>query len=46
MDIFKSTNRMTQQKFRLKKGIYIVKVYIDFDTEWEVDFDVNLAIYS
>lgn len=30
----------------MKVGTYIVKVRIDFDPNFEKDFDVNLAIYS
>lgn len=27
-------------------GVYIVKVRIDFNPQWEKDFDVNLAVYA
>lgn len=30
----------------MKPGVYIVKVRIDFDAQWEKDFDVNLAVYA
>lgn len=30
----------------MKPGVYIAKVLIDFDAQWEQDFDVNLAIYG
>lgn len=43
---FQSNARTTQQKFNLKPGTYIVKVRIDFDPQWEKDYDVNLAIYA
>lgn len=43
---FQSNARTTQQKFNLKAGNYIVKVRIDFNPQWEKDYDVNLAIYA
>ena len=43
---FQSAERTTQQKYGMKVGTYIVKVRIDFDPNFEKDFDVNLAIYS
>lgn len=43
---FQSAERTTQQKYGMKVGTYIVKVRMDFDPNFEKDFDVNLAIYS
>jgi hypothetical protein len=43
---FQSNARTTQQKFNLKPGTYIVKVRVDFNPQWEKDYDVNLAIYA
>lgn len=43
---FQSADRTTQQKYGMKVGTYIVKVRIDFDPNFEKDFEVNLAIYS
>ncbi len=43
---FQSDERTTQQKYGMKVGTYIVKVRIDFDPNFEKDFEVNLAIYS
>lgn len=41
-----SNQRTTQQKYRMNPGFYIVKVTINFDPQWEKDFDVNLAVYA
>jgi len=30
----------------MKAGTYIVKVLIDFDSKFEKDYDVNLAVYA
>lgn len=43
---FADDKRTTQKKYRLTPGIYIVKVLMDFDSKFEKDFDVNLAIYA
>ena len=38
--------RTTNQTFKLKPGIYIAKVNINFIKKWEKDYEVNLAIYA
>lgn len=30
----------------MKPGVYIVKVLINFDPQWEKDYDVNFAVYA
>ena len=30
----------------MKPGTYIVKVHINFDPNWEKDYDVNFAVYA
>ena len=46
MQGFKNNARTTQKKYKMNVGTYIVKVRIDFNPQWEKDFDVNLAVYA
>ena len=41
-----SSRRTLFKGYSLDAGEYIVKVKIDFDSRFEKDFDVNLAIYA
>ena len=41
-----SSSRTTSNKYKLSPGIFIVKVLIEFDPNYETDYDVNLAIYA
>ena len=43
---FANESRTTQQKYNMKAGVYIVKILINFDPNWEKDFDVNFAVYA
>ena len=41
-----SRSRTTFQKYKMQPGIYIAKVTVDFDPQWDKEFDVNLAVYG
>lgn len=41
-----STQRTLSQSYDLQPGNYIVSVKVDFDPKYEVDYDVNLAVYA
>lgn len=41
-----SQKRLAIQPHKLEPGVYIVYVKIDFDPEFEPDFDINLAVYG
>jgi hypothetical protein len=43
---FSSNKRTTFQKYKMKPGIYIAKVVVDYNPSWENEFDVNLAVYA
>lgn len=30
----------------MSPGVYIAKVLVDFDPQWDKEFDVNLAVYG
>ena len=46
MQGFRSGRRTLYKKEQLNPGTYVAKVTIDYDGEFENDFDVNLAIYA
>lgn len=41
-----SRNRTLYKGFDLQPGTYIVKVNIEYDSRFEKDYDVNLAVYA
>jgi hypothetical protein len=41
-----SRSRTTFQKYKMQPGVYIAKVIVDFDPQWDKEFDVNLAVYG
>ena len=43
---FGDTKRTSFQKYNMKPGTYIAKVHLDFNSQYETDFDVNLAVYA
>ncbi len=46
MQGFQNNARTTQKRYKMTVGTYMVKVRIDFNPQWEKDFDVNLAVYA
>ena len=43
---FQSNARTSFQRYKMNPGIYIVKVIMLFNAQFEKDFDVNLAVYG
>ena len=41
-----SSSRTTFLKYKMTPGKFIAKVLIEFDSNYETDYDVNLAIYG
>ena len=46
MESFGDSRRTTQKKYRMNPGTYIIKVKMDFDANYETEFDVVCAVYA
>jgi hypothetical protein len=43
---YSDAERLTSRKYTLKKGVCFVFVLIQFDSNFETEFDVTLAVYA